>query len=249
MGAGLGNVWRVPPHTGVSLGERIRWEVNNHKWKGREPGFFKAANVYTYDGNLYLRSQIENNDDIPEDLKSKGYKDFSTAFVRTHKKRKYGYFEIVCLLADSNISSAFWFAGRSGDHRTELDVFEYSTSDKPVRNSHYRNIFSTNVHVHAHPDESVPDKYKDQQSYDIGFDLSSKRVKVGFNWQHDYIEWYLNDVLIRRIENKYFHQELHLQLDSETFPNWFGLPDLENNKLPAHFRIMYVRTWYQVPDN
>ena len=90
-----------------------------------------------------LAFQIENNDDIPEDLKSKGYKDFSTAFVRTHKKRKYGYFEIVCLLADSNISSAFWFAGRSGDHRTELDVFEYSTSDKPVRNSHYRNIFST----------------------------------------------------------------------------------------------------------
>lgn len=223
---------------------RSRWEINNHRWRGRKPGFFKESNVFVYNNTLHLKSM---EDDPPKNVPP-DYHSFSTSFVRTKKARLYGYFEIVCRLMDSNISSAFWLANNDERQWTELDVFEYSTSDEKVGGDHhFKRLFSTNYHVHRHPDPKVPEGVQSPKSYDIRVDLSRKRVKVGFNWQKDYIEWYLNDVLIRRDRNEYFHQPLHLQLDSETFPFWFGLPEKGSNGLPNYFRIMYVRTWYHVP--
>ena len=34
---------------------------------------------------------------------------------------------------------------------------------------------------------------------------------------------------------------LYLILDSETMPDWFGMP--EDNDLPSTFSIQYVRAW------
>lgn len=221
-----------------------KWEINNHNWLGREPGWFSRENVYIFQGTdtnaLYLRSKEDTQQNLPE-----GYHSFSTSFVRTRKTRKYGYFEIVCRLMDSDISSAFWFSNPRGRMWTELDVFEYSTSERrvPRRNMEYKRLFATNYHVHRHPNANLRG-HKNPKSYDLGFDLSSKRIKVGFNWQKDKIEWYVNDELIRCDDNSYFHQPLHLQLDSETFPGWFGLPQVGDNNLPNSFRIMYVRSWY-----
>lgn len=217
------------------------WEISNHRWLGREPGFFKDENVFIHKGSLHMKS----SEDVAPSHLPKAYHSFSTSFVRTRKTRLYGYFEIMCRMMDSEISSAFWFANQEGNLWTELDVFEYSTSDKKLGGDlHYERLFATNCHVHKHPDPKVPEKYKHPKSYDVGFDISSKRIKVGFNWQKDYIEWYLNDVLVRKEKNLYFHQALHLQLDSETFPFWFGLPVVGKNSLPDHFKIMYVRSWY-----
>lgn len=218
-----------------------KWEISNHRWLGREPGFFKDENVFIHKDTLYLKSREET---APTHL-PKSYHTFSTSFVRTHSTRLYGYFEIMCRMMDSEISSAFWFKNNEAGINTELDVFEYSTSDKKLPGGlHYERLFSTNCHVHSHTDPAVPAHYKHPKSYDLGFDLSSKRIKVGFNWQREYIEWYVNDVLIRREKNLYFHQPLHLQFDSETFPYWFGLPVVGKNSLPDHFKIHYVRAWY-----
>ena len=46
------------------------------------------------------------------------------------------------------------------------------------------------------------------------------------------------------LENTHWHQPLHLNFDSETMPEWFGLPDEEN--LPGTFSIEYVRAWQRV---
>ena len=233
--------------------DRRKWEINNKNWNGRQPGWFKDENVSVFQGkgtnSLYLRTQEEKH--TPANLRKYGYENFSTAFVRTNKVRKYGYFEIVCRLMDSRVSSAFWFSNPKRNLWTELDVFEYSTSNtkrflpKKGQNTHYRQVFATNCHIHRHPDRRLV-KYNSPKWYDLRFDLSSKRIKVGFNWQEDKIQWYFNGVLVREEENKHFHQALHLQLDSETFPSWFGVPDHGpgNNNLPNHFRIMYVRSWY-----
>lgn len=43
------------------------------------------------------------------------------------------------------------------------------------------------------------------------------------------------------MENTRWHQPLYLNLDAETQPDWFGLPD--NAELPATFSIDYVRSW------
>lgn len=225
-----------------------KWAEHNRTWKGRAPGWFSRDNVKIYQGAhtnaLYLESREEKQ--RPQGYPD-NYGDFSTAFVGTHKARKYGYFEIVCRLMDSRVSSAFWFSNPSRRIWTELDVFEYSASDKPTNHGTPLNrIFATNYHIHKHPHRNQIGKLKEPKWFDIGFDLSQQRIKVGLNWQEDKIQWFINDYMIREEKNEYFHQPLHLQLDSETFPKWFGLPEIGpgNNNLPSSFRIMYVRSWY-----
>lgn len=221
---------------------RYRWDSVNDTWLGRAPSFFRKENVVVRDGSMKLWSR----EDQPPCGYPSIYRDFSTAFVRTKKQRLYGYFEIYCNLMDSNISSAFWFANNDKSLWTELDVFEFSTSLKP--NPHgvpFRNLLNTNMHVHKHPSPNIV-PYSSPKTYNLGFDLSKSPIKVGFNWQRDSIEWYVNDRLVRVEPNFHFHQPLHLQLDSETFPQWFGLPGTESqNNLPNNFEIFYVRTWYK----
>lgn len=221
--------------------QQHRWEKTNSKWRGRPPGFFKKSNVSVNQGSLHLYS---HEDTAPKNYPSM-YHSYSTSFVRTKKSRLYGYFEIMCRLMDSPISSAFWFARNDHDLWTELDVFEYSTSRKPShRGIPYKQLFNTNMHIHRHYDPSVG-RQSHPKAFDLDFDLSEIPIRVGFNWQQDTIEWYVNDGLVRKEENLHFHQPLHLQLDSETFPNWFGLPNFEERKnLPRSFQIYYVRSWY-----
>ena len=221
---------------------RSRWEIINPTWLGRAPSFFRRENVIVNNGSMKLRSM----EDTPPANYPDQYRDFSTAFVRTKKTRLYGYFEIYCRLMDSRISSAFWFARNEPDLWTELDVFEYSTSDRVnTRRTPFKQLFNTNIHIHRHPDGI---RYNKPQVLDVGYDLSAQPIKVGFNWQADKIEWYLNDKVVRTETNEHFHQPLHLQLDSESFPNWFGLPKTGGshmNNLPNAFEIFYVRSWYR----
>ena len=57
------------------------------------------------------------------------------------------------------------------------------------------------------------------------------------------------DQVVRKVvheqENTHWHQPLHLNFDSETMPDWFGLPDKKD--LPATFSIDYVRSWRKKP--
>ena len=52
---------------------------------------------------------------------------------------------------------------------------------------------------------------------------------------------HLDGKLIRQIKNTDWHQALHMNLDSETMPNCFGLP--QEKELPATFCVDYVRSW------
>lgn len=222
-----------------------RWETTNKTWRGRAPGFFQSENVVVRNGSMQLWSREEE----PPFHFPKKYHSFSTAFVRTKKKRLYGYFEIRCRLMDSKISSAFWLNCNSPDMWTEIDVIEFSTSKKVVRNGYsFANMFNTNMHVHRHAQRDVA-PYSQPKAFVYPSDLSHRVVKIGLNWQHDRIEWFLDDRLLRQEPNIHFRQPLHVQLDSETFPHWFGLPDVEGqNNLPNYFEIFYLRTWYRRPN-
>ena len=43
------------------------------------------------------------------------------------------------------------------------------------------------------------------------------------------------------VENTHWHHPLYLIFDSETMPEWFGLPKPED--LPSTFGIEYIRAW------
>jgi hypothetical protein len=48
-------------------------------------------------------------------------------------------------------------------------------------------------------------------------------------------------VLVRTVQNTHWHQPLFLTFDSETMPEWFGMPN--DADLPSTFSIEYIRSW------
>ena len=58
------------------------------------------------------------------------------------------------------------------------------------------------------------------------------------------VRFYVDGKAVRTLANTHWHQPLSLNFDSETMPNWFGLPKPEN--LPSTFSIEYVRSWQKV---
>lgn len=226
------------------------WEPFNKNWSGRRPAFFKTENVVATPTSLQLWSREDTVRGQPNAayLRSSGYRDFSTAFVRTHHRQLYGYFEIFCRLMDSRVSSAFWFAHNEppGEDSwwTEVDVFEFSTSS--ARGVEQRSRVNTNWHVHRNGRQPHWDHLDSPVEMDVGFDLSERAHKWALDWTEDYVTWYLDDRPIRTEVNRYLKRPMHLQFDSETFPRWFGLPETggsEKNNLPNKFEIYYVRSW------
>lgn len=77
--------------------------------------------------------------------------------------------------------------------------------------------------------------------WEAPFDLTDDHHVYGLEWNEDLIRWYVDGEPVREMENTRWHQPLYLNLDAETQPDWFGLPD--NAELPATFSIDYVRSW------
>jgi beta-glucanase (GH16 family) len=63
----------------------------------------------------------------------------------------------------------------------------------------------------------------------------------GFDWGKDELRFYVDGVLVRSVENTHWHQPLYLIFDSETMPEWFGMPD--DKDLPSTFSVEYLRAW------
>ncbi len=61
------------------------------------------------------------------------------------------------------------------------------------------------------------------------------------NGWHFQLKFYVDGVVVRTVENTHWHQPLILIFDSETMPDWMGMPKDED--LPATFSVEYVRAW------
>ena len=99
----------------------------------------------------------------------------------------------------------------------------------------------TNVHVFRKPDDLSMDTTSDYGVYEHAADLADDFHTYGLEWTPDHLTFYFDDVPVRTIENAEYHQPLRLNFDSETMPDWLGLPDEAN--LPSTFSIDYVRAW------
>jgi beta-glucanase (GH16 family) len=60
-------------------------------------------------------------------------------------------------------------------------------------------------------------------------------------WNKDFLKWYVDGKVVYSQKNDYLHQALTMNFDSETMPNWFGLPN--KRELPATYSIDYIRSW------
>jgi beta-glucanase (GH16 family) len=207
-----------------------KWQIGNpEKWLGREPGMFMDHNVTVQNGMLRLQMKAEELVNAPA-----GYKEFSCASVCSRNRIRYGYFEAKMKIMNSKGSSAFWFYHHAKDLWTELDVFEMCAGGSPEGGK-----LHTNAVIHYGP--GVPNQIADTASFLMPDDPSQNFHVYGFEWDIQFLYWYLDGKLVRKKPNVHWQQTLYLLFDTEIMDPWFGRP--EKSTLPSTFEIDYVRAW------
>jgi beta-glucanase (GH16 family) len=206
------------------------WNNYYPGWNGRQPGYFSRDNVEVKDGCLHLWAKKEP--DFPS--YPSGYHTYTTAAVQSKTKVKYGYFEIRCRPMESQASSAFWFTDNNSTSWTEIDVFEIAGKGGGVDYKYHMN-----VHVFKKPGSTT--HTQSQTVWTAPFRLAADFHVYGFYWSATELIWYVDGQQVRKSANTDWIYPLTMNFDSETFPDWFGLPKDEH--LPSVFSIDYVHSW------
>jgi beta-glucanase (GH16 family) len=216
--------------------DRNKWVVGLQWWKGRQPALFSEKNITVSDGKLCLTMRKER---LSADLTRQGYHDYTSAAMRSKIRSGYGYYEVKAKPMDSAGSSSFWFhKGDTPGWQTEIDVFEIGGKAHG-----FDRKYNMTLHVWETPTA--------KQHWSVGgvwmapWRLADDYHVYGFDWSKDELRFYVDGVLVRSVENTHWHQPLYLTFDSETMPEWFGMPKDED--LPSMFRIEYVRAWKHQP--
>jgi len=208
-----------------------KWWPKNPKWLGRKPAWFDPANVKVAGGKLHLTMKKNEPPQMPKD---KGYHTYTSAAVQSKAKVKYGYFEIRCKPMASRGSSSFWFYNNTPNLWTEIDVFEIGGGAPG-----FEKKYNMNVHVFKTPTEKK--HWSKHGHWFAPANLADDYHTYALEWDAEKIKWYFDGVLVRWLENTHWHQPLTLNFDSETMPDWFGLP--KDSNLPSTYSIEYVRAW------
>jgi beta-glucanase (GH16 family) len=212
--------------------DRSKWVVGMAWWKGRQPAFFGEKNVTVSDGKLHLTMRKEK---LSAELGKQGYHDYTSAALHSKTRTAYGYFEVKAKPMDSGGSSSFWFNREDMPNwRTEIDVFEIGGKAKG-----FERKYNMTVHVWRTPQEKK--HWKAGGVWIAPWRLADAYHVYGFEWNKEELKWYVDGVLVRSVENTHWHQPLLLTFDSETMPDWMGMPD--DKDLPSTFSIEYVRAW------
>lgn len=216
-------------------GEKLdleKWNLGLAPWRGRQPGLFSDKNVTVSDGKLHLTMRKEK---VPEEFEKLGYKAYTSAALHTKDKTAYGYFETKAKPMNSAGSSSFWFKrDATPGWVTEIDVFEIGGKAPG-----FENKVNMNVHVFRTPNKE--EHWSVGGKWTAPWRLADDYHVYGLEWTPDEIRYYVDGVLVRSVENTHWHQPLALIFDSETMPNWFGMP--EDEDLPSTFSVEYVRAW------
>ncbi len=209
-----------------------KWTVGLYWWKGRQPALFSEENVALSDGKLHLTMRKQK---VPDKYAKSGYKDYTSAALHSKDRSSYGYYEVKAKPMNSGGSSSFWFqVEETPGWRTEIDVFEIGAKAKG-----FEHKYNMNVHVFRTPTK--------REHWSVGgvwvapWRLADDYHVYGLEWTADELQYFVDGVVVRTVENTHWHQPLFMIFDSETMPKWFGMPKDED--LPSTYSVEYVRAW------
>jgi len=208
-----------------------KWTPAMWYWKGRPPALFNPANVTQRNGCLQLTMRRQT---LPAMADDKQYKDYTSAVVISTQRYGYGYYEVRAKPMASGGSSSFWFqhTGIFG-YSTEIDVFELGALAKG-----FERKYNMNVHVDR---KETGAKYSDGGLWEAPFRFVDDFHVFGLDWGKEELVYYVDGVAVRRIANRDCHEPMLIIFDSETMPDWFGMPD--DKDLPSTFEVDYLRAW------
>jgi beta-glucanase (GH16 family) len=212
--------------------DRSKWVVGMAWWKGRQPALFSEKNVTVSDGKLHLTMRKEK---LPPEVEKLGYHDYTSAALHSKARSACGYYEVEAKPMNSAGSSSFWFHKEdTPGWVTEIDVFEIGGKAKG-----FERKYNMNLHVFQTPREK---KHWDvQHTWVAPWRLADDYHVYGLEWGEDEIKYYVDGAVVRTVENTHWRQPLYLTFDSETMPDWFGMP--ADQDLPSTFSVEYVRAW------
>jgi hypothetical protein len=116
----------------------------------------------------------------------------------------------------------------------KFDVFEIGGNAKG-----FEHKYNMNLHVFRTPQEKK--HWSVGGVWEAPWRFADVYHVYGLEWNQDEIKYFVDGVLVRSVENTHWHQPLFLIFDSETMPEWFGMPD--DKDLPSTFSVEYVRAW------
>jgi beta-glucanase (GH16 family) len=219
---------------GVGL-DTNKWVMGITGWEGRQPAWFNPTNVTVRDGQLHLTLRKEA---VPKELEKKGYHDYTSAALHTRTRSSYGYYEVKARAMNSGGSSSFWFTHEDPQANpnwgTEVDVFELCG-----KNPQHDHRYYMTLHVWRTPQEKR--HWQLGSFWEAPWRWAEDFHVFGFEWTQEELRWYVDGLLVRTAQNTHWHQPLFLIFDSETMPEWFGMPN--DSDLPSTFSVEYVRAW------
>jgi beta-glucanase (GH16 family) len=217
--------------------DATRWHINDATGTdslGRKPALFLPQNASVDNGQLNITFRKQT---LPEKYVRLGYKDYSSAMVRTRERGLYGYYETRAKPMNSAGSSAFWLAWTGlADNATEIDIFEIGGKTK---NAAFDRMYNMNAHVWATPHSN--EHLSEGSTWVAPWRLADSFHVYGLDWQPDRLRWYVDGVPVREAKNTHWFFAMQIVFDSEAMWDWFGVVD--DADLPSTFLIDYVRVW------
>ncbi|MEI8294418.1 MAG: family 16 glycosylhydrolase [bacterium] len=215
---------------GTSL-DPNKWEPFRRGWKGRQPALFYSPNVKVENSCLTLTMRKET---VPEMKEDPTYHTYTSAAMESTQYTRYGYFEIRARAMNSSGSSSFWFAGGTRDWGTEIDVFELGGNAPGFERSY-------NMNAHVWREGGKSEHWNTKGIWRAPWRFIDDFHVYGLEWSPQKLIYYVDGVPVRSLPNTHWHKPMRLILDSETFPDWFGLP--KDQDLPSTFHVDYIRSW------
>ncbi len=219
--------------------DTAKWYNGLKWWQGRQPAWFNPKNVVVADGSLQLTMRQENPPEMP---RNKGYKDYTSACVCSHQSVLYGAFEVRAKPMRSAGSSSFWFQTApeerpkvDGPVGNEIDVFEIGG-----RAPGFERKYNMNLHA-TRPSGQGREPFSTGGVWVSPWDLADDFHVYGLEWDKAWVQYFVDGVLVRKVENTCWHWPQKLIFDSETMPTWFGMP--KDADLPSTFYVDFVRAW------
>ncbi len=222
-----------------SMLDAKRWHIlpaAPDDWKGREPALFLPSNVTVSDGTLHLAFR---KGDVPEMQGLTGYSGYTSCAICTNARSGYGYYEAMARAGNSAASSAFWLTDTGLEQNaTEIDIFEVG-----AKSPDFAHKYNMTLHIWRTPQSTVHRGIG--TVWTAPYDFAGGYHVYGFEWNKDYMEWYVDGVPVRTAINTDWYYPMQIYFDSEAMFDWFG--KVNDADLPVSYDVKYLRVWRHHP--